>query len=85
LAVEDKSLTMFDWLRELNAPFVRLSGFVPLIENCSVLLEYTSRISFYIPSAIVPVRCVVMLAEELMLLIKLPSSSIKDGFGSNKE
>ena len=50
-----------DWLRELNAPFVRLSGFVPLIENCSVLLEYTRRISFETPSAIVPLRYVVRL------------------------
>lgn len=35
------------------------------------------------PSAIVPLRFVLILAAKLMLLIRLPSSSIKDGFGSN--
>ena len=84
--VEDKLLFMiFDWLSELKTPFVRLSGFVPLIENCSVLLESTIRISFETPSAIVPSRCIGRIAAEVMLLNNLPSLSIKDGFGSNIE
>jgi hypothetical protein len=73
-----------DCLRDLNVPFVRSSGFVPLIENCNSLLESTTRISFETPSAIVPLRHVVMLAALLMSLTRLPFSSIKDGFGSNK-
>ena len=52
-----------DCFRELNTPLVRLSGFVPLIENCSALLEYTRRISFETPSAIVPQRYVVRLSR----------------------
>ena len=75
----------FDWLKELNAPFVRSSDFVSFIENCNGLWEYTRKISFETPSAIVPLRYVVMLATLLMSLIRLPSSSSKDGFGSNIE
>jgi hypothetical protein len=75
LAVE-RNLSTFDWLRQLNVPFVKSSGFVPLIENCNSLLESTTRISFETPSAIVPLRYVVMSAALLMSLIRLPSSSI---------
>jgi hypothetical protein len=85
LALEDKLLLMFDWLRLLNVPFVKSSGPVSLIVNCSILLEYTKRISFETPSAIVPLRYVVRLAAKLISLISLPYLSIKDGFGSNKE
>ena len=83
-AVERK-LSTFDWLRELNVPFVKSSDFVPLIENCNGLLESTTRISFETPSAIVPLRHVLMLAIKLMLSFMLPCWLIKDGFGSNKE
>jgi hypothetical protein len=79
MTVDDKLLTTLDWLSEFNAPFVKLSGFVPLIENCSVLLESTIRINFETPSAIVPSRCVGRLAAEVMLLIRLPSLSSKMG------
>ena len=84
MTIEDKLLT-FDWLRGLNIPFVRLPVSVSLIENCNLLLDYTSIISFEIPSAIVPLRYVVMSAALLMSLIRSPSSLIKDGFGSNIE
>jgi hypothetical protein len=57
---------------------------VSLMENCNELLDSTIRISFEIPSDIVPLRCVVRFAAKLILLISLPSMSIKDGFGSNK-
>ena len=80
MAEEDKLLMTSDWLRELNAPFVRLSGFVPLIENCNSLLESTTRISFETPSVIVPLRYVVRPAAKLMSLISLPSTSIKSAF-----
>jgi hypothetical protein len=76
--VEDKLLT-FDWLRELGFPFDRSSGFVRLIENCSGELESMRRISFETPSVIVPLRYVVILAAKFISLIRLPSSSIKDG------
>ena len=33
MIVEDKLLTFDDWLRLVNVPFVKSSGFVPLIEN----------------------------------------------------
>jgi hypothetical protein len=56
-----------------------------LIENCNELLDSTIRISFETPSAIVPLRHDVRFAAKLILLISLPSLSIKDGFGSNKE
>jgi hypothetical protein len=79
MAEEDKLLMTSDWLRELNAPFFRLSGFVPLIENCSVLLEYTSRISFETPSAIVPLRCVMRLEAKLVSLIRLPCLLFNQG------
>ena len=82
---EDKLLAFDDWLRLFNVPFVKSLGFVPLIENCIAILEYTRRSSFELPSAIVALRYVVRLATKVMLLFRFPSLSIKDGFGSNKE
>lgn len=80
MTVEDKLLLTFDdCFRELNVPFVRLSGFVSLIENCSVLLEYASRISFETPSAIVPLRCVMRLEAKLVSLIRLPCLLFNQG------
>jgi hypothetical protein len=75
----------FDWSRQLKVPFVRLSRSVSLIENCSGLLEFMSRISFETPSAIVPLQYVVRLAAKLMLSFRLTYSSIKEGLGSNIE